>query len=106
MGTRAINKQLKDIQSEFLINLSSNEYFKSVQLKKLKATVITPVFKDFKNEEYKVIGFFAKKARGAMARYMIDNELKDPEQLKLFNWEGYEYHAGSSTDAQWIFTRR
>jgi uncharacterized protein len=104
--TRAINKQLKDIQSEFLINLSSNEYFKSVQLKKLKATVITPVFKDFKNEEYKVIGFFAKKARGAMARYMIDNELKDPEQLKLFNWEGYEYHAGSSTDAQWIFTRR
>ena len=104
--TKAINKQLKDIQSEFLVNLSSNEYFKSVQLRKLNATVVTPVFKDFTNGEYKVVGFFAKKARGAMARFMIDNELKDPERLKQFSWEGYKYQTGDSTDTQWIFSRR
>ena len=70
--TDALNKQLKAIDSEILINLASNEYFKSVKPAKLKAQVITPAFKEYKNGEYKMISFFAKKARGAMARFIVE----------------------------------
>mgnify|MGYP002636676453 CR=1 FL=1 len=104
--TQSLNKQLKLIKSDTLINLASNEYFKSVKVKNLKAQVITPVFKDYKNGEYKMIGFFAKKARGMMSRYIIENELSGVEDIKIFNSEGYEFNATLSNDSIWTFTRR
>jgi uncharacterized protein len=104
--TNALNKQLKAIHSDLLINLASNEYFKSVKPEKLKARVITPSFKDYKNGEYKIISFFAKKARGLMTRFIIDNQITDPQQLKQFDVEGYSYNNAASDGDQWVFTRR
>ncbi len=104
--TDAINKQLKAIKSDTLINLASNEYFKVVKVKNIKGRVITPVFKDYKNGEYKMIGFYAKKARGLMSRYVIDHKITDPEQLKGFDCEGYEYKPAMSDEKTWVFTRR
>lgn len=104
--TDAINKQLKAINSDTLINLASNEYFKAVKSKNIKGQVITPVFKDYKNGEYKMIGFFAKKARGLMSRYIIDHEINDVEQIKLFDSEGYQFKQALSEGNKWVFTRR
>jgi uncharacterized protein len=104
--TDALNKQLESINSDVLINLASNEYFKSVKSKNLKARIITPAFKDFKNGEYKMIGFYAKKARGLMSRFIIQNEITDPEQLKNFDVEGYSFNAAVSEGDNWVFTRR
>lgn len=104
--TEAINKQLKAIKSDTLVNLASNEYFKSVKAKDIKGQIITPAFKDYKDGQYKMIGFYAKKARGLMARYLIDNELSDPEQLKAFDSEGYCYNPNLSDGKNWVFTRR
>lgn len=75
-----------------LINLASNEYFKSINKKKLNKRIITPVFKDQKNGEYKVISFFAKKARGQMTRFIIENKIKNPDELRAFDRDGYYYH--------------
>ena len=75
------------------------------QLKKVKARVITPVFKDFKNGDYKVIMVFAKQSRGAMARYIIDNNIEEPEEIKGFNVGGYQFDANLSTENEWVFTR-
>ncbi|KGM07442.1 YaaA [Methylophaga thiooxydans] len=88
-----------------LINLASNEYFKAVEAKKLKARIITPVFKDWKNGQYKMISFYAKKARGLMSRYIIDNQLKDAEAIKNFNSDGYRYSADMSKQNDWVFIR-
>ena len=88
-----------------VLNLASNEYFKSVDKKTLKARVITPVFKEVKAGVGKVIGFSAKRARGMMARYMIDNRLEKPEDLKSFDMDGYRYQKDQSNDNEWIFTR-
>jgi uncharacterized protein len=104
--TDALNKQLKTINSDVLINLASNEYFKSVKTKSLKARVITPAFKDYKNGEYKMIGFYAKKARGLMSRFIIQNEITNPEQLKDFDVEGYQFNNAASEADNWVFTRR
>jgi len=104
--TDAINKQLKAIKSDTLINLASNEYFKAVKVKNIKGQVITPVFKDYKNGEYKMIGFYAKKARGLMSRYMIDHEITEAEQLKGFDSEGYQFKPAMSDEKTWVFTRR
>lgn len=104
--TGAINKQLKFIKTDTLINLASNEYFKSVKTKNLKGRVVTPVFKDYKNGEYKMIGFFAKKARGLMSRFIIDNELTQAEEIKAFNREGYVFKPALSDEKTWVFTRR
>ncbi|NLR90786.1 peroxide stress protein YaaA [Flammeovirga agarivorans] len=101
--TTSLNEELKD--DPVLINLASNEYFKSVDKKKLEARIITPNFKDFKGDKYKVISFFAKKARGLMVRYIVDNKITDPEQLKGFNYEGYIYNDELSKGDEWIFTR-
>ncbi|MEN7548687.1 peroxide stress protein YaaA [Rapidithrix thailandica] len=103
--TKLLNKALKEAACPVLINLASDEYFKSIQPKELKAKVIKPVFKDFKNDKYKVISFFAKKARGMMGAYMIKNRLADPEQLKLFDWEGYAFNEPLSNKNEWVFTR-
>lgn len=88
-----------------LVNLASTEYFKAVKQKALKARVITPVFKEIKDGKARVISFLAKKARGMMARYVIDNRLTDAEALKAFSLEGYHFDADASTDSQWVFSR-
>lgn len=87
--TDHLNNELGD--DELFINLASNEYFKSVQPKNLKVPVITPIFKDFKNDKLKVISFFAKKARGMMVRYIIDKDISTLEGLKGFDYEGYGF---------------
>jgi cytoplasmic iron level regulating protein YaaA (DUF328/UPF0246 family) len=104
--TRTLNQELKQSGSNALINLASNEYFKSIKPKLLKADVITPVFKDYNKGKYQVIGFFAKKARGLMARYMIDNEIDNPAALKDFGAEGYAFNKAMSDSHEWVFTRR
>ncbi len=103
--TRALDSQLKKSGSRVLVNLASNEYFKAVQAKALDAEVITPVFKDLKGDKYKIISFYAKKARGQMARYIIDKELNEPEGLKKFRTDGYRYNKAESTARELVFTR-
>ena len=88
-----------------LINLASKEYFKVLETKKLKARIITPIFKDWKNGQYKMISFYAKKARGLMSRYIIDHNIEEPEQIKSFDSAGYRYHAGMSKENDWVFIR-
>ncbi|WP_068547815.1 peroxide stress protein YaaA [Thalassotalea crassostreae] len=104
--TDKVNTALAEQGDDILINLASNEYFKSVKKKELKATVITPAFKDWKNDQYKMISFFAKKARGLMARFIIENQINDIEQLKSFDVDGYSYNEALSTDAVPVFTRK
>ncbi|MAZ71801.1 MAG: hypothetical protein CMC70_01510 [Flavobacteriaceae bacterium] len=87
--TNALNDELEE--SEILVNLASQEYFKVIDSKKINAPVISPVFKDFKNGKLKIISFFAKKARGSMARYVIDNNTKTLQGLKGFDYDGYGY---------------
>ena len=103
--TDAINADLASAGTETLVNLASNEYFKVVKIKSLNADIITPQFKDLKNGQYKMISFFAKKARGVMARYIIDNQLTDPEQLKSFTGSGYYFSAEQSSGNNLVFLR-
>jgi cytoplasmic iron level regulating protein YaaA (DUF328/UPF0246 family) len=104
--TKTLNQELKQSNANTLINLASNEYFKAIKPKLLKAEVITPVFKDYNKGNYQVIGFFAKKARGLMARYLIDNEIDKPAELMNFSADGYAYNAAMSNSHEWVFTRR
>ena len=92
-------------EDEVLVNLASNEYFKSVDTKVLKAKVITPVFKELKGDKYKVIMMYAKHARGAMARDIIQSQYKDVNDLKGYNVDGYSYNEGLSTEDEWVFVR-
>lgn len=103
--TRALNTLLKKSGTRVLVNLASNEYFKAVQPGALDAEVITPVFKDLKGDKYKIISFYAKKARGQMARFIIDNELNDPAGMKKFKTGGYRYSKAESTARELVFTR-
>ena len=103
--THALNSELADMKNPVVINLASNEYFKSVQPKGLQAPLITPVFKDWKNGQYKIISFYAKKARGLMAAYAIRHRLQRAEDLKAFDSDGYVYNSTLSSDKQWVFTR-
>lgn len=95
----------QELDDEVLINLASNEYFKAIEAKKLKARIITPVFKDWKNGQYKMISFYAKKARGLMSRYIIDKKLKDAEKIKHFDYDGYRFNQDLSEGDNWVFTR-
>ena len=104
--TKTLNQELKQSNSSSLINLASNEYFKAIKPKSLKADIITPVFKDYHKGSYQVIGFFAKKARGLMTRYLIDREIDSPAELMDFTAEGYAYNASMSNAHEWVFTRR
>jgi len=104
--TDNLNASLAAQGDDLLINLASNEYFKSVKKKSLNATIITPAFKDWKNGQYKMISFFAKKARGLMARYIIDNKINSLDELKQFAVAGYEYSADLSKGNDWVFTRK
>jgi len=103
--TDKINSQL-DGKDPILVNLASNEYYKSVKSKNVKANIITPVFKDEKNGVYKIISFYAKKARGLMVRYAADNLITEAEALKGFDYEGYRFSQNDSTEFEWVFTRK
>nr|WP_319399259.1 peroxide stress protein YaaA [uncultured Carboxylicivirga sp.] len=103
--TKLLADDMKANNEEVLINLASNEYFKSIDKKKLKKRIITPVFKDQKNGEYKVISFFAKKARGMMTRFIIQNKIENPEDLRAFDLGGYYYHQDLSKPDMPVFVR-
>ncbi len=103
--TDKLNEELSAHKSQTLINLASNEYFKVVKPKTLDADIITPAFKERKNGEYKMIGIYAKKARGLMSRYIIKNRIDTPEALKDFDLEDYGYNESLSTENNWVFTR-
>lgn len=123
MGTKLENAEGKDLytfwgseirqslqseeamQDEVLINLASNEYFKAVEAKKMSARIITPVFKDWKNGQYKMISFYAKKARGMMSRYIIEHQIQDPDRIKKFDTDGYRFNADMSKKDEWVFIR-
>ena len=100
---KALNEELED--DELLINLASTEYFKVIPKKVLKVPMITPVFKDFKNGQYKTIMTFAKKARGLMVRYIIDNNVKTIEELKGFDVDNYRFSEEMSSETELVFTR-
>jgi len=108
-GTRIaeeINKQLRSLKTNTLVNLASTEYFKAVPLEAIEGSVITPVFKEIKNgAPPKVIGFFAKRARGMMARYIVQKGLRDPNQLKDFRVAEYEFSPKLSDELNWVFVR-
>ena len=103
--TEELNSALAAQRGRHLINLASNEYFRSVSPQHLDARVITPVFRDLKNGKYKVISFFAKKARGLMADYIIRHRIKRPEDLCQFREAGYEFNADLSDEHTLTFTR-
>lgn len=103
--TTALNKALQAQGDSVLVNLASNEYFKSVKPRSLDGMIVTPHFKDQKNGQYKIISFFAKKARGLMARYIIQNQVEDVAGLKAFNEAGYVFSAKQSTDTELVFLR-
>ncbi|MBY5963748.1 peroxide stress protein YaaA [Marinobacter nauticus] len=102
--TDALN-QLLASDDKVLVNLASNEYFKSVQKKHLDARLVTPQFKDWKNGQYKMISFYAKKARGLMCRYAIQNRITQADDLKGFNLEGYYFSEDQSDNNNWVFLR-
>lgn len=104
--TAALNAQLAGMKSKVLVNLASEEYFRVVKPKLLSAPVVTPVFEDWKSGKYKVISFYAKRARGLMARYAAVSGVKRAEELKAFDWEGYAFHPQESTEHSWLFRRR
>jgi len=104
--TQALNQTIQQQKIATLVNLASNEYFQAIQIDKLNARVITPVFKDQKNGVYKIISFFAKKARGMMNRYIIQNEISKLEDIKFFDSGGYQFSQDDSTMDQWIFKRK
>ncbi len=92
-------------EKESIVNLASTEYSKVIDFKSIQNNVITPVFKDFKNGNFKVIMMYAKHERGAMARYIVKNRLKQIEDLKLYNGGGYSYDDKQSTEKEWVFIR-
>lgn len=101
-----INEHLEDSTGKVLVNLASNEYFKAIDRKKLKATIITPQFKDWKNGQYKMISFYAKKARGLMMRFAAVEQVENVEDLKNFDYEGYRFAPELSNETDWVFTRK
>ncbi len=103
--TDTLNRDLADTHSRTLVNLASLEYFKAVQPQKLNANIITPVFKDQKNGTYKIISFYAKRARGLMARYAAQHQIRHPEELKNFDTAGYRYNEAASSETEWVFLR-
>jgi hypothetical protein len=104
--TDGLNGQLQAIGSRTLINLASVEYFKAVKPKLLQAEIITPEFKDYKNGEYRMMGVYAKRARGLLSRYIIQNRITEPEAIKAFAVEGYRFNDELTVGNQWVFTRK
>ena len=100
-----LNKDLANHSDTTVVNLASNEYFKSVNSNNLKCRLITPEFRDLKNGKYKIIQFYAKKARGLMVRYAIDHSIRKPEDLKKFDYSGYIFNSELSHSDNWVFSR-
>ena len=103
--TKKINEAVADSGSKVLVNLASVEYFKSIDKKKLKAEIATPDFKEFKNGSYIMISFFAKRARGLMARFILENNISEPSNLLAFDAEGYSFNSHLSKPGNPVFTR-
>jgi hypothetical protein len=101
--TESLNEEMKE--GELLINLASKEYASAIDFKKLKATIVTPDFKDYKDGKLKIISFYAKKARGLMVRYIIDTNAKTIDDLKGFDYENYKFDATLSKGENLVFTR-
>ena len=104
--TDALNRTAGEQGAKVLVNLASEEYFKSVRPRQLTVPVITPVFEDWKNGKYKIISFYAKRARGMLARYAAVNGVRDPGQLKQFDVDGYGFVPDASNDTSWVFRRK
>jgi len=100
-----ISKLLNEDESEVIINLASNEYFKGIDKNALKAQIINIVFKELKNDTYKIIGIYAKRARGLMVQFMIKKRIKNPQDLKAFDMEDYRFREDMSDPETWVFTR-
>jgi len=103
--TSKLNQEFSETEKKVLVNLASNEYFSAIDTKKLKVRVVTPSFKEFKNGQYQMISFYAKRARGLMSRFIIQNNLADPEEIKAFDLEGYYFNNEISKGDNWVFTR-
>jgi hypothetical protein len=101
--TKSLKKELE--KDEVIINLASTEYFKVIRQNLLKNRIITPIFKEFKNGQFTTVMMYAKHARGAMTRYLIENQLSDIEELKLYDVDGYQYNELQSTKDEWVFIR-
>ena len=121
MGTRLANSRGKDLYAfwgdkvaravnkaagrQVVLNLASNEYFKSVDTSRVKNRIVTPVFKDFKGGKYKIVSFYAKKARGMMVAYVVKNGITDVERIKGFDTAGYYFDESQSGPDEWVFLR-
>ncbi len=103
--TAQLNHDLKNGGHQVLVNLASQEYFKAINPQNIEAEIVVPVFKDYKNGTYKIISFYAKKARGMMVRFMLQNQLANPEELKAFDVDGYHYNNELSNEDEMVFTR-
>jgi cytoplasmic iron level regulating protein YaaA (DUF328/UPF0246 family) len=103
--TKLISERLEESGSEVVLNLASNEYSRSVHVKKLSVPVITPVFQEVSEGKHKVISFFAKRARGAMARHIIDKRIENVEDIKRFKGGDYKFEESLSSQQTWVFTR-
>lgn len=101
-----LHEELQAQEEAVVINLASQEYFKAVDTSRLNTRIITPVFKDWKNGQYKIISFYAKKARGMMCRYLISNKIDQPDGLKDFDLGGYSFSTSMSEGDSWVFTRK
>ena len=100
-----INELLKEQKNKTVINLASQEYFKAIKPELIDGTIITPVFKERKDNQYKTIAIYAKKARGEMTRFILEEKAEDPEILKTFEKDGYVYNEELSSSTEWVFTR-
>ena len=104
--TNALNGAIKNSGIQILVNLASNEYYNAVDKTVLQGRVITPIFKDYKNGDLKIISFFAKKARGAMSDYLVRHRINKPEGLKEFKGLGYRFNENLTKNDNWVFTRK
>ena len=102
----AINAELAEMPRPVMVNLASEEYFKAAVGRKINGVVVQPVFEDWKNGQYKIISFYAKRARGLMTRYAVLNRLTEPEGLKEFDYDGYAFEPSVSDEKSWVFRRR
>ncbi|MGB3588082.1 MAG: peroxide stress protein YaaA [Tunicatimonas sp.] len=103
--TEQLNNALQTQENKVLVNLASNEYFKSIDIKQLVGEIITPVFKEYKEGKYKIVAIYAKRARGKMANFIIRQAIDEPNQLKTFTDGGYEYSDSLSSEREWVFIR-
>jgi cytoplasmic iron level regulating protein YaaA (DUF328/UPF0246 family) len=104
--TDKLNEQLPASGSGILLNLASTEYFKAVKPKRFGGRIITPQFKEYKNGQYRILGVYAKRARGLMSRFIIDNRISDPLDIQAFDREGYAFNPALSDGDNWVFSRR